>query len=83
MACQATVESVPICDTESVPPVLVDNRPMTPVIVAPGRETIARTEAPSAPIPVRVVLVTAIPLLTPPPLFGPGRPYPGAGSSGL
>jgi len=33
-SCQATFESVPICDIKSVPPVLVDNRPMTPVIVA-------------------------------------------------
>jgi hypothetical protein len=104
--CQATVENVPICDTKSVPPVLVDNCPMPPVIVAAriaptlsirppaalpqapyaqgmGRAAIACTEALSAPIPVRVVLATAIPLLTPPPLFGPGRPYPGAGSSGL
>jgi len=48
-----------------------------------GRETIACTGASSAPIPVRVVLVTAIPPLTQPPLFGPGRPYPGAGSFGL
>jgi len=32
--CQATFESVPICDIKSVPPVLVENRPMAPVIVA-------------------------------------------------
>ena len=103
--CQATVENVPICDTKSVPPVLVDNPSMPPVIVsariaptlssrppaAPpqelhaqgmGRETIACTEASRAPIPGSVVLVTAISLPTPP-LSGPGRPYPGAGRSGL
>jgi len=103
--CQATVENVPNCDTKSVPPVLVENRPMPPVIVsariaptlssrppvappqephAQGmeRETIACTEASLAPIPAGVVLVTAIPLPTPP-LSGPGRLYPGAGSSGL
>ena len=26
--CQATFENVPICDTKSVPPVLVDNCPL-------------------------------------------------------
>src|SRR3990170_6604510 len=31
--CQATFESVPICDIKSVPPVLVDNCPMTPLNV--------------------------------------------------
>jgi hypothetical protein len=47
--CQATFESVPICDTGSVPPVLVDNRSVPPVIVSARIAPTLSSRPPAAP----------------------------------